>query len=381
MLGRQRIAYGRVLDAGLAALLVAVGQADAWLGWDDGDNGLAVHHDRALSALLLALTRAPVAWRRSRPLPALAVSLSGAVLAGGLVGQAPFVAGLVPVLFLVYATAAYGRSDGEQWLGLALAALGAVLTCELVPTLRTFSTVTFNLAVIAALWLVGRLVHARGRRVDVLERSRETALAEERKRIARELHDIVAHSVSTMVIQAGAAEQLIADDPAGARGALMTIRRTGRDALHELRRLLDLLREHDDAEIAPPPTLAGIEQLITGVRDAGLSVELDASSAQHGIPAGVGLTAYRVVQESLVNALKHAPGAHVVVQLRLAAHALEILVSDDGGTGDPGGAPHDAGHGLVGMRERVQLYGGRLDAYPVDVGFRVNASIPVEAPA
>lgn len=366
------------VDLTLAVVLVAVGQADAWLGWDDGDNGLSVHHERPVSALLFVLTTAPVAWRRSRPLPALGVCLVGGVLAAAAVGQAPFVAGLVPVLILVYAVAAYGRSDGEQWLGLGLAAVAAVATCALVPKLWTLSTVTFNLAVIAALWLVGRLVHSRGRRVDVLERSRAAALAEERKRIARELHDIVAHSVSMMVVQSGAAEQLLADDPDAARDALATIRRTGRDALHELRLLLGLLREDGDDETVPQPALADLEQLIASMRGAGLQIAFDPTNVEDGIPPGVGLTAYRVVQESLVNALKHAPGARVAVRLRLAAQALEIVVADDGGAGASAGPPPAGGHGLIGMQERVLLYGGRFDAGPADGGFRVEASIPVE---
>jgi signal transduction histidine kinase len=368
----------RALDVALAGVLVAVGQADAWLGWDDGDNGLAVHGHRASSALLLLLTTAPVAWRRVRPLRALAVCLAGGVLAAWLVGQAPFVAGLIPVLFLVYAVAAYGRSDREQWLGLALAAAAAIATCRLIASLWSISTVTFDVAVIVALWLVGRLVHARGRRVDVLERSRAVAVAEERKRIARELHDIVAHSVSMMVVQTGAAEQLLDDDPDAARHALATIRNTGRDALHELRRLLDLLREDGDEATAPQPTLADIERLVDGVRGAGLSVELDAPAVGVGIPPGVGLTAYRVVQESLVNALKHAPGAHVVVRLRASAERIAITV-EDYGPALPVAILAAGGHGLVGMRERVLLYGGSFDARPVDGGFRVEASIPVEA--
>jgi signal transduction histidine kinase len=375
---RLRSLDRRALDAALAAVLVAVGQADAWAGWHDGDNGVAVHGSRGSSAVLLLLITAPVAWRRVRPLPALAVCLAGAVLAAWFVGQAPFVAGLVPVLFLVYSVAAYGRGDREQWLGLALAVVATGATCRLAATLWTFSTVTFNVAVIVALWLVGRLVHARGRRVDVLERSRAAAIADERKRIARELHDIVAHSVSMMVVQTGAAEQLLARDPDAARAALGTIRHTGRDALHELRRLLDLLREDGDDATAPQPTLADIEQLVDGVRGAGLSVELDADGAGVGIPAGVGLTAYRVVQESLVNALKHAPGARVVVRLRASAEHVDITVEDDG-PAVHAPSPAAGGHGLVGMRERVLLYGGSFDARRVDGGFRVEASIPVEA--
>lgn len=366
------------VDAALGAILVAVGQADAWLGWDDGDNGISVHHRRLLAALLFSLTTMPVAWRRSRPLQALAVSLAAAVLAAAALGQAPFVAGLVPVLFLVYAVAAYGRSDSEQWIGLAFAIAAAIATCAFVPKLWTVSTATFNVAVIVALWLVGRIVHARGRRVDLLERGRAEALVEERKRIARELHDIVAHSVSTMVIQTGAAEQLIDDDPAAAREALLTIRRTGRDALHELRRLLDLLREEGEDGTAPQPTFADIEKLVAGMRGAGLQVELEAAGVAEGIPTGVGLAAYRVVQESLVNALKHAPGSRAVVRLRLVGRQLEVVVSDDGAS-SPVPPPPGGGHGLVGMRERVLLYGGSFDAQATAGGFRVAVSIPLEA--
>jgi signal transduction histidine kinase len=378
-MGRFRGLHRRGADFALALVLVLVGQLDTWLGWDDGNNGLSVHHDRPLCALLFLLTTAPVAWRRTRPLPALAVCLLGSILAAALVKQAPFVAGLVPVVFLVYAVAAYGRSDGEQWWGLALAAAATIATCALIPKLWTTSTVSFDLAVTGSLWLVGRLVHARGRRVDVLERSRAKALAEERRRIARELHDIVAHSVSVMVLQSGAAEQLLVDNPDGARDALGTIRRTGRDALHELRLLLSLLREDGNDDTAPQPTLANVEQLVASMRESGLDVALDATGVADGIPPGVGLAAYRVVQESLVNALKHAPGARVLVRLRLVSQALEILVSDNGGIGSSANQHLIGGHGLIGMRERVSLYGGRIEARHIDGGFRVEASIPIEA--
>jgi signal transduction histidine kinase len=371
----------RTLDVLLAAALVAVAQGDAWLGWHDGDNGTAVQRHRVLSAILLSVSGGVVAWRRTRPLPALVVLVVVGSSVAVVAGEAPFLTGLVPVLFVVYGVAAYARREREQWIGLGLACAGALVVASAVASLWTVSNVTFNLAVIVALWLVGRLVHTRGRRVEVAERSRAVAVAEERARIARELHDIVAHSVSMMVIQAGAAEELVRTDTDAALASLATIRRTGRDALLELRRLLDLLREAGSPDgTEPQPGLADLDRLVGDLRRAGLDVCLVLDGAAASIPAGVGLAAYRVVQESLVNVLKHAPAARVVVTVRVLRDVVEVDVSDDGDASSPSRAPAPGGHGLVGMRERVQLYGGRFEAARVGgQGFRVAASIPLDA--
>jgi signal transduction histidine kinase len=392
MLARVRRVDPRIVDGLLAAALAIVGQLDAWAGFEDGDNHLAVAHDRAVAAALLLVATLAVAWRRRQPFPALVACLAAGVALALVTGVAPFVAGLVPVLLLVYAIAAYGRDEREQWAGLALAAAASLATCAAVPRLWTASNVIFNLAVIAALWLVGMAVHARSRRADRLaaravraEQEREAAaraaVAEERARIARELHDVIAHAVSVMLIQTGAAEQTVASDRAAAEQALATVRRTGKGALLELRRLLDLLREHDDTqETSPQPGIEDVAPLVEQLRRAGLRVRLERTGACAAMTPGVGLAVYRIVQEALVNVLKHAPGARATVAVHATPEAVEVEVLDDGRDAPPPTAHSNGGHGLVGMRERVQLYGGSFEAGPrPGGGFRVAATLPLGA--
>lgn len=216
-----------------------------------------------------------------------------------------------------------------------------------------------------------------------LERERETetrrVLAEERGRIARELHDIVAHNVSVMVIQAGGARLAMQNDPARARDALQTVERTGRQALNEMRRLVGLLRiESDGLTFAPAPGIAAIGKLVDEVKEAGLVVNIHREGEARALPPGIDLAAYRVIQESLTNVLKHAGPGRVEVTLRFAPERLEIEVVDNG----RGGKPGSPGNGLIGMRERVGLYGGSFEAGAAPGGgFRVAAVLPVEGSA
>jgi signal transduction histidine kinase len=214
-------------------------------------------------------------------------------------------------------------------------------------------------------------------RTERLERERLTAVADERARIARELHDVIAHSVSVMVVQAAAAEAVLARDPREAVEPLRAVQDTGRETLVEMSRLVGLLR--DDSEelgLAPQPRLDELETLLAQVRDAGLPVRLEIQGERRPLPLGVELTAYRIVQESLTNVLKHAGDAHADVVVRYGTDAVELEVRDDG-TGSANG--HQGGHGLAGMRERVSVFGGALDAGPQPSGgFRVLARLPVD---
>jgi signal transduction histidine kinase len=218
-------------------------------------------------------------------------------------------------------------------------------------------------------------------RAVALEREREqrerVAVAEERRRIARDLHDVVAHGVGVMTVQAGAARLLLDDDPGRARAPLLAVEQTGRQALGELRRLLGILRaDEPEPALRPQPGLADLEELVAQARDAGLPVELVIEGAPAPLPAGVDLAAYRIVQEGLTNTRKHAGPARACVAVRYAPEALELEISDDGRAGANG----DGGHGLVGMRERVALYGGRLDAGPrPEGGFSIHARLPLQA--
>ena len=207
-------------------------------------------------------------------------------------------------------------------------------------------------------------------------------MAAERARIARELHDVIAHSVSVMVIQAGAAEQLLAQTPERARGPLAAVQDTGRQTITELRRLLGILRaDGPELSLAPQPGLASLDLLLAEMGQAGLPVQLRVEGQPAPLPPGVDLAAYRVVQEALTNTLRHAGPAHADVLVRYHQHALELEILDDGcgpGPRPPDRAGGQSGHGLVGMRERVSLYGGKLEAGPLaDGGYRLRARLPV----
>ena len=204
------------------------------------------------------------------------------------------------------------------------------------------------------------------------------AVAAERRRIARELHDVIAHSVTLMTVQAGAARLLLAEDPNRAREPVLSVEDTGRHALVELRRLLGILRaDEGEASLAPQPGLSRIDDLLTRTRRAGLPVELAVAGEPRDLPPGVDLTAYRILQEALTNAHKHAGPARAHVSLRYGAEALELEVTNDGPLAPNGG--DGVGHGLVGMSERVALYDGTFEAGPrAGGGYAVCARLPIE---
>jgi signal transduction histidine kinase len=225
----------------------------------------------------------------------------------------------------------------------------------------------------------GAELEARARRLesDREERAR-TAVVEERTRIARDLHDLIAHSVSLMTVQAGAARLVLPDDPARAHEPLLAVEETGREALAEMRRLFGIVHGSEgDAALASQPGLARLNALLEQAGKAGLPVELEIEGARRPLPPGVDLTAYRIVQEALTNARKHGGGGRARVTIRYGREALDVEIRNDRrGTR----AAKDAGHGLVGMRERVSLYGGELEAGPQrGGGYAVRARLPVEA--
>jgi signal transduction histidine kinase len=237
-----------------------------------------------------------------------------------------------------------------------------------------------NLVLVAGIWLVGNAIRAMREGMDRAERERrlaaQVAAAEERALIARELHDVVAHGVSVMVVQAGAARQVMAKRPDRATEALRTVETTGREALSELRHLLGLL--HDDGAEAALTPRAGLDQLdalVERTRAAGLPVRLSVEGKPRALPAGLDLTAYRIVQEALTNALKYSGMASTEVVVRYRDGELLLQVRDRGAE-SPGGKP---GRGLIGMKERARLYGGDLEAGPgIDGGYLVSARLPTE---
>jgi signal transduction histidine kinase len=216
------------------------------------------------------------------------------------------------------------------------------------------------------------------------EQQTQAAVAAERASIARELHDVVAHNLSVMVVQAEAATVSIGEHPDQARTAMAAVGTTGRQALAEMRRLLGVMRPTgpDGAtSLAPQPGMAQLQSLVDGVRQAGLPVHLDVLGHPSGLPTGMELAMYRIVQEALTNTLKHAgPGATSTVQIRYSSDCVEVDVTDDGRALDPLTRPDPTGQGLVGMRERAAMYGGTVDAAPgSDGGFAVIARFPIGA--
>ena len=237
-------------------------------------------------------------------------------------------------------------------------------------------------------WVAGRLARQHDRRGEELARQAselvreqrqlgERLVADERRRIAREMHDVIAHSLSVMVVQAGAAADLLRRDPDAAARALEEIQRSGRSALGETGRLLHLLREEEDSDVGPQPAAADLPDLVASFRAAGLDVELEVRGSTAGLPAGVDLSVYRIVQEGLTNALKHARAGRTVVTVRRSLDGVEVELRSAAGRGGPDVT--SSGHGLVGMRERVAVFGGSLDAGPVEQGgYRVLARLPFE---
>jgi signal transduction histidine kinase len=250
-----------------------------------------------------------------------------------------------------------------------------------------WTTFIFSLA-----WVFGRALGSRTEqarklslRVAEAERQRAEAAAqataEERARIARELHDVVAHSVSVMVVQTSGVRRLLKEEQHREREALLSVEQIGRQALTEMRRMLGVMRtsgEQPAAALAPQPGLQHLDRLIAQVEEAGLPVTLRVEGEQRGLSPGVDLSAYRIVQEGLTNVLKHSKGAHADVLVHFDDSALRLEISDDGVASSHNGSGD--GHGLVGMRERVALYGGTLEAGPRDGGgFVLRAELPVEA--
>ncbi|WP_193613626.1 histidine kinase [Nocardioides lijunqiniae] len=238
-------------------------------------------------------------------------------------------------------------------------------------------------------WLLGEATRSRRdraaqaeARAAQLERARaaesEAAVAAERNRISRELHDVVAHHVSMMVVQAEAGPVVVHTDPDRAAATFDAISSAGKQALSEMRRLLGVLREEGAAPLAPQPGVSALQGLVDGVREAGLDVRLAVRLPNDPLPPAVDLTAYRLVQESLTNCLRHAGGGHVSVEVGSRAGALHVRVVDDGVGGTV--RRREGGHGLAAMRERVQLVGGTLEAGPrPEGGWAVTASLPVSA--
>jgi signal transduction histidine kinase len=358
------------LDFVLATILAIASELEAWFGSAGG-------HERIVVAVAGPLMGTTVAARRRYP------AVAGIIAA--------LIAEIVALAWKPPNTASFGIAwlcsiyALTVWTSTRAFAVGAaVLT---VPTLASVAIhgepkggTSFALSALAVMLLVRRVVGDRERRVEVAERERDLvareAVVEERARIARELHDVIAHHVSMIVLQAGAERRVLDGPSASTREVLETIEQTGRSALTEMRRLLGMLRGDANEPLTPQPGLSDLPTLIGQLRDAGLPVELQVEGEPGELPVGIELSAYRIVQEALTNALKHAGDASATVHVRYGLDSLELEIIDDGaGTSTPVGG---GGHGLVGMRERVALYGGRLEAgRRPSGGFAVSVLLPI----
>jgi signal transduction histidine kinase len=361
------------------------------------DAGLLQPGDHPAAAALLSFVLClPLGWRRRFPIAAPAlpfvVGVAQNLVVGSIEGSA---VAIFVVIIAAYSPGAY--ADGRRAVaGLGLCLLGMSCVRATFPGPLRAGEIVWTCAVVTAAWLAGRAVRTRTRMTEELheaalhaEDAREAgtreAVAEERRRIAREMHDIVAHSVSVMVVQAGGARRILDRDVRRAVEAAGRIEDTGRAALLEMRRLLGILSAGEDgAHHAPQPTLDALEALVAGARTAGLPVALRIEGERGALPPGVDLAAYRVIQEAITNALKHAGAAPTDVCVRYGADDVELEVADRGpghrlarrrGEAQPlaGG-----GHGLVGVRERVRVFGGELSTGPrPGGGFAVWARIPL----
>jgi signal transduction histidine kinase len=345
-----------------------------------------------VNAVAAAGATLPIALRRRWPLAA-AVTVAAVVtwqeaLNGDLIENS--ITPLLSVPMVVYAVSAY-CDRRRAFVGLA-AVLALIWTTVLISDKTVTSDFLFTALLVFGPWLVGRIVATRSElaaelsdKADRLEREQEKqaqlAVAHERSRIARELHDVVAHNVSVMVVQAAAARRMIDHDASKAKEALASVEQTGRSALREMRRVVGMLGQADEElALAPQPSVEELDWLIERAREAGLEVELTIEGEKKRLESGVDLSAFRIVQEALRNTLKHAGSATAHVTLRYGEHDVEVDVSDNGrGVRVPADNGAVTGHGLLGMRERVAMLGGEIEAgYRKDGGFGVHARLPLE---
>ncbi len=377
---------GWAFDVAIAAVLLVLGQLEAWLGVN------ATHRQGAhwAEALLYAIVAVLLLLRRTRPTLCLAAMAAAYLVEFAAVGAPEGLGVAVPPMVAVYSVARWEQRH-PPWWGLAISVVLGLGWVGLDPlddtvTSKAQGLVWLSPSVIA--WLVGALVRSRVQNAEqrrlVHEQRAAQAVTDERNRIARELHDVIGHSVSVMTVQTAAVRRRLTPGQAVERAALETVEATGREALAEMRRMVGVLRDAGPATgdgttgREPLPGLGQLDRLVAKFRAAGLPVELTVTGQAQPLAPGLDLTAYRLVQEGLTNSLRHAvaPG-RAEVTVAYEQDCLQLAVRDDGHpvrSAEPG-------HGLLGMHERVAVYGGRLVAQPRrDGGFELVASLPLGQP-
>jgi len=384
-LGSARVRRGA--DIGLAVGLALLALVDLALSSDATSWG-----GRGPLQVCLALgCTLPLAWRVRYPIATVVVitAAGGLLVAVAAPHQAPFEVFIGSVL-ASYSIGAH-TAGGRRWLGLGLMfGVGLPFMVAADSNGMASGNALAPIAWLTGAWAVGAIIRGRRLRTAELELltaelaqqrdlQAQAAVAVERGRIARELHDVVAHNVSMMVVQAGAADRVLEGDQPDVRRALAAIAGTGRETVDEMRLLLGVVRSDEGAGLSPQPGLGDLDQLVSNVRSAGLHVDLRVEGERSPLSPGVDLSAYRIVQEALTNVLKHTETARVEVTVRYANDAVQVEVCDDGRPREPTAG---GGNGLIGMRERVAMLGGEFRAGARrDGGFAVFARLPIAGPA
>jgi signal transduction histidine kinase len=383
-------------DGMVALALSALAALDLYINW-----AVNASIPEILGMALTALAIWPLTYRRRYPLAVLLVMTAGVVIYRSLsIPESDFI--LYSLLLGFFSAGAYGDRRWRNWaraisalvtIGLLTYSVFFVGRSYIFPAqtvLYQLSVVLLNIFLFGGAWWIGDVFRIRrqrelelGERTVQLEKERDEnarrAVLDERVRIARELHDVVAHHVSVMGIQAGAARRILKQQPEKANEVLSQIEASSREAVAELQRLLGFLRQHSQTdELAPQPTLRQLDLLISHMREAGLPVEVRIEGEPRTLPPGVDLSAYRIVQEALTNTLKHAGPARATVTLRYDSGAISIEILDNGHGPEESENVEIKGRGLIGMRERVSLHGGEFTAgKAAGAGFAVRARLPL----
>jgi signal transduction histidine kinase len=379
--GRRQISQNRIGGAPLgdfllAALLAVFAVLDVALSGD-------WRGPLWVNAIVMPLIALSLAWRRTAPTLVLAGVMGGLSVLSLAFGSSETWSSLFLAVVAVYSAASHGR---DLLVAGIIVGASTVLITLTDPEIKTFGDAIWSSTLLGLVFLAGLTGSALERRSERLahraanfdreqeERAAE-AVAEERRRIARELHDIISHSLAVMVLQAGAAEQVLDGQPEKVRQVLESIRVTGQEAIGQMGTLLGLIRSREDHSLQPQPSLADLEVLLAKMRTSGLEVDFEVDGEPRDLPAALELSCYRIIQEGLTNSLKHSGAGGAVLRLRYQPDQFEVEVVDDGGSPAPGPGSQI---GLVGVRERVAVFGGEIKVGPRrEGGWKLHATFPL----